>query len=127
MGCRNGIKTATILNKMPLLAASIFSLHPLNTQAVTYISSRSSIMVTIFYLVTILLFFKGLNKKKNKEKKLNYVYLIGSTISFVFGFLCKLVIASLPATLFAFHYYFIARQSMKTWWYQQRTSIFILG
>ena len=61
-------KITTILNKMPLLAASIFALHPLNTQAVTYISSRSSIMVTIFYLVTILLFFKGLNKKKNKEQ-----------------------------------------------------------
>ena len=33
--------------QMPLLAASIFAVHPLNTQAVTYISSRSSIMATI--------------------------------------------------------------------------------
>ena len=31
-------------NQMPLLAAVIFAVHPLNTQAVTYISSRSSIM-----------------------------------------------------------------------------------
>jgi len=35
-------------NQIPLLAALIFAVHPLNTQAVTYISSRSSIMATMF-------------------------------------------------------------------------------
>ena len=48
---------AKVPTQMPLLAASIFAVHPLNTQAVTYISSRSSILATIFYLITIILFF----------------------------------------------------------------------
>ena len=50
---------SNVLSNMPLLAACIFALHPLNTQAVTYISGRSSIMATIFYLITIILFFEG--------------------------------------------------------------------
>ena len=52
---------SNVLSNMPLLAACIFALHPLNTQAVTYISGRSSIMATIFYLATILLFFARFN------------------------------------------------------------------
>ena len=104
---------------MPLLAALIFALHPLNTQAVTYISSRSSIMATIFYLATIILFFKGSYKKKNKEIKSHYVYMVGAIICFMIGILCKLIIISLPAILFAYHYYFISKQNIKTWCNQQ--------
>ena len=68
--------------QMPLLAASIFAVHPLNTQAVTYISSRSSIMATIIYLVTVILFFEGLYKKVDQETKTNYVFVVGAAISF---------------------------------------------
>ena len=63
-----------ILNKMPLVAALIFALHPLNTQAVTYISSRSSTMVTIFYLATALLFFSRFNGKTGERIKHKYIY-----------------------------------------------------
>lgn len=101
-------------NRIPLLAALIFAVHPLNTQAVTYISSRSSIMATMFYLVAIILFFEGLYKK-NKETKINYVFVAGAVISFGIGFLCKLIIISLPAILFAYHYYFISNQNLQTW------------
>ena len=62
-----------IPTQMPLLAASIFAVHPLNTQAVTYISSRSSILATIFYLITIILFIEGLYKKEGEETKTNYI------------------------------------------------------
>lgn len=43
----------------PAIAAFVFAAHPLNTQSVTYISSRSSIFVTFFYLATLVLLFKG--------------------------------------------------------------------
>ena len=102
-------------NQMPLLAAVIFAVHPLNTQAVTYISSRSSIMATMFYLVAIILFFEGLYKKENKVIKTNYVFVAGAVISFGIGFLCKLIVISLPAILFAYHYYFISNQNIQTW------------
>jgi len=110
---------ANASNRIPLLAALIFAVHPLNTQAVTYISSRSSIMATMFYLVAIILFFEGLYKKENSEKKTNYIFFVGAVISFGIGFLCKLIVISLPAMLFAFHYYFISNQNLKIWLKQQ--------
>ena len=69
-------------NQIPLLAAVIFAIHPLNTQAVTYISSRSSIMATIFYLMAIILFSKELYKTKEKGIKTNYAFVINAVIFF---------------------------------------------
>jgi hypothetical protein len=39
----------------PLLSAALFALHPVNTEAVTYISSRSSSLMTLFYLSGLLI------------------------------------------------------------------------
>ena len=55
----------------PYIAALVFALHPLSTQSVTYISSRSSILATIFYLSSLILFFKGFgeqNQSRNAQK-----------------------------------------------------------
>ncbi|SVB93909.1 uncharacterized protein METZ01_LOCUS246763, partial [marine metagenome] len=73
------------LNKIPLLAALIFATHPLNTQAVTYISGRSSIMAAIFYLLAIILFIKGLNKTSEERTKPEYFFIAGAVILFAIG------------------------------------------
>ena len=39
----------------PLLSAALFALHPVNTEAVTYISARSSSLMTLFYLSGLLI------------------------------------------------------------------------
>ncbi len=114
-------------SKIPFLAALIFAVHPLNTQAVTYISSRSSIMATIFYMLAIILFIKGLNKRHDKGRKPDYFFLAGAVILFVIGFLCKLIVVSLPAIVFAYHYYFISTQNIKTWLERQWKWILIVG
>ena len=115
-----------IPNQMPLLAASIFAVHPLNTQAVTYISSRSSILATIFYLVTVILFIEGLYKKNNGTK-INYFFVMVAAISFGIGFLCKLIVVSLPAILFIYHYYFISNHNLEIWLKRQRKWILGVG
>ena len=56
------------VNSWAFLSASIFALHPLSTQSITYISSRSSSLVTIFYLATLILFFKGFTEKKKEGR-----------------------------------------------------------
>ena len=53
----------------PFYVAMIFALHPLNTQSVTYISSRSSLLVTVFYLGSLILFFKGFKPWKETGRK----------------------------------------------------------
>lgn len=106
------------LNQMPILAALLFALHPLNTQAVTYISSRSSIMATVFYLASIIFLFKSLDKNKDIISK--YLHIFSSVVFFLIGFLCKLIVISLPATLLAYHYYFRSNQNIKTWFNQKQ-------
>ena len=44
----------------PFVTSLIFALHPLNTDSVAYISSRSSLLATFFYLLTIYCFTETL-------------------------------------------------------------------
>lgn len=53
--------------RVPLYASLIFIAHPIQTQAVTYIVSRSSVLATTFYLLTLLLFIKAFDKKSGNS------------------------------------------------------------
>ena len=130
--CQISLFLKDILNKnkktvhsLAFLSASIFALHPLSTQSITYISSRSSSLVTIFYLATLILFFKGFAERKREGRK-GYLYFIGSTIIFIMGGLTKQIIVTLPAACFIFHYYFIFRDSPKKWFSQNIKWILLL-
>ena len=101
-------------SNLPFFAAMVFALHPLSTQSVTYISSRSSIMATVFYLSALILFFDGFKKWKQTGQK-GWVYFISSGICFFLGGLSKEIIVTVPAMLFIFHFYFISRKTAKEW------------
>jgi tetratricopeptide (TPR) repeat protein len=98
----------------PLLSALVFALHPLSTQSVTYISSRSSILATVFYLSSFIFFFKGFGERKNLINSGAFSF-VASTLFFILGVLSKEIIVTLPAALFIFHYYFIWRGDFKKW------------
>jgi protein O-mannosyl-transferase len=98
----------------PYLAALVFALHPLSTQSVTYISSRSSILTTIFYLLGMILFFRGFGERKF-NKSSGRIYFFGFTFFLLLGGLTKEIIVTLPAALFLFHLYFISRESPGKW------------
>ncbi|KMP10374.1 hypothetical protein UR09_06425 [Candidatus Nitromaritima sp. SCGC AAA799-A02] len=115
------------LDRMPLLAALLFALHPLSTQAVTYISSRSSIMATIFYLATLIFYFQGLHKKEIAKSKSYSIYWLGAVLCFGLGFLCKLIVISLPAMVFLFHFYFVSEKTFKSWLAEQGKWIAAVG
>jgi hypothetical protein len=46
-------------NAAPLIAALLFALHPMQTEAVTYISGRSSSLMATFYLSALLAYLRG--------------------------------------------------------------------
>lgn len=52
--CRRWRSEAWPTTVFPLLAALIFAAHPVNTEAVTYVSGRSSALLTFFYLAALL-------------------------------------------------------------------------
>jgi tetratricopeptide (TPR) repeat protein len=122
---RNNTEASNRGPGVPLLSAFIFALHPLSTQSVTYISSRSTILVTIFYLAGLILFFKGWLKKNasadpTPRRKLffsGYWFLAG--ICIFLGILSKQTIVTLPVMMFLFHFYFVSRETFPRWFKQQ--------
>ncbi len=104
----------------PLLAALLFALHPLNTQSVTYISSRSSLLATLFYLASVWFFFTALlNRPVNGLERGGAVRtgagFAASALCFMLGALSKQIVWTLPAILFLFHFYFFSILTIKDW------------
>jgi protein O-mannosyl-transferase len=85
------------LKKLPLVVSLIHLINPMNVQAVTYISSRSSVLVTLFYLLS---FYLLVRYRKHNDKFINKrVFLFYSlTILFLFflGLGSKEIIVTLP-------------------------------
>ena len=119
------IQSENKTSPIPLLAALLFALHPLNTQSVTYISSRSSVLATCFYVASLILFFKGILNRKEAVASLSkkafsgagYILLAG--LCFLLGALSKQIIVSLPAILFLFHFYFLSSSRFSRWLIEQ--------
>lgn len=111
---------------LPFFSAMFFALHPLNTQSVTYISSRSSVLATLFYLGALILFFKGFKTWKETGRK-EWGQFLGSGICFMLGGFSKETIVTLPAMLFLFHFYFISRKTLKVWISTYAKWIFLLA
>jgi len=115
---------------IPLLSAFIFALHPLSTQSVTYISSRSTILVTIFYLAAMILFFKGMLKLKetgSRARLLRGGCWSAACVCFALGFLSKQTIVTLPAMMFLFHFYFASSATFPKWFWEQAKWIALIG
>lgn len=89
-----------------ILAAStalLFVGHPMNTQAVTYISQRFASLATLFYLSSLCFYIQGRLAAGNRRK-----------VSFVFFFLCavlgmftKQIVLTLPVCILLYEYCFL--------------------
>ena len=94
----------------PLTTALLFSLHPLNTDSVSYISSRSSLLTTFFYLLT-LYFFLSFFCHKNKPRFTTKLILSVLVVSGIyFSIASKLIGATLPVMLTIWYWSFIGRK-----------------
>ncbi|MBI5188686.1 MAG: hypothetical protein HZA07_06415 [Nitrospirae bacterium] len=102
---------ARVSHRIPLYASLIFIAHPIQTQAVTYIVSRSSVLATTFYLLTLLLFIKGFQSNLiNSRNPINSrnLYFIGAFLSSCLGMGTKQEAATLPLMLLIYDFYFIS-------------------
>ncbi|HUV50145.1 MAG TPA: hypothetical protein VMW78_03895 [Anaerolineae bacterium] len=118
--------------RIALYASMVFIAHPIQTQAVTYIISRSSVLATTFYLLTILLFiraFQESSKLKAQSSKVespkpetrnskfkiqnSKFYLAGAFFSSCLGMGTKQIVATLPLMLLIYDFYFISDGNWK--------------
>jgi hypothetical protein len=109
----NGADFSSLIKvKAPLYASLIFIAHPVQTQAVTYIVSRSSVLATFFYLLSLLLFIRACIAESKYRSHKSRVFVIRLYFSGAFLFSClgmgtKQIVATLPLMLLIYDFYFI--------------------
>ena len=82
--------------RLPLAVSLIHIFNPINVESVTYLSSRSSVLVTLFYLLSFYLFIRFVNSKEKKKKWKNIHYPIVILFLFYLGLGTKEIIVTLP-------------------------------
>jgi len=91
---------------MALFGALLFGVHPIQTESVTYIISRSELLATCFYLATFLLFIKGSTSGK-------FGYVVGMLATSLLSMGSKEWAVTLPALLIIYDYLFISEGKIK--------------
>lgn len=82
--------------KVPLIAALFFGLHPMHTEAVNGINFREDLLVTAFYLLSLITFIKA--KIRNKP----HLHYLISLAFFACALLSKEMAITLPFMLFLY-------------------------
>ena len=90
------------------LAAGFFLVHPVQTESVTYISSRSELLSTFFYIGAVLIFVK------TPRQKIGFWLSLVVALMFVLGIASKETVISLPAVLFAYDFIFLSGASLRS-------------
>jgi protein O-mannosyl-transferase len=112
------IGNSTSIWVFPFITALIFSLHPLNTDSISYISSRSSVLATFFYLFSLYLFLNLFSLEKKKSplvKNLILIPLVAATM--YLSLASKLIAATLPLLMGFWYFVFIfSRENKETLW-----------
>lgn len=92
--------------RMALFGALLFAVHPIQTEAVTYIITRTELLATFFYLATFLLFIKGARTQKSS-------YFAGAFFTSALAMGSKEWAVTLPALLMLYDYLFIAEGKVR--------------
>lgn len=98
-----------------LFAAALFTAHPVNTQAVTYIAQRFASLATLFYLFSLCLYIQARLAPRTGGR----MVLFGlALISCLAGMLTKQIVLTLPVTVLLYEYCFFrqGRWFRVTWW-----------
>ncbi len=88
--------------RMALFGALLFGVHPIQTESVTYIISRSELLAACFYLAAFLVLLKGANSKKPVTTS------IFMLLSSLLAMNSKEWAVTLPALLLLFDFLFLA-------------------
>ncbi len=115
---------------IPFVAALIWLVHPVQTQAVTYIVQRMTSMAALFYILSMLLYAKARMlcfqkgpKSENKERGYAYLFFSGSFLSGVLALCSKENAATLPFFVFLYEWFFFQNLDRK-WLKKNGTLLF---
>ena len=96
---------ACLIGAGAFIGALLFAIHPLCSEPVNYISSRSESLAALFYLATLLSFIHSRGKRKT--------LIVSSWITMVCGLLCKATVVTVPIVILAYDFFCVANGSWK--------------
>lgn len=83
---------------LALLSSAIFAIHPMGLEAVIWVSARSTLLFTCFYLLALIFYLEYLEKGKQKHYWLVILF-------FLLSLLSKALAVTLPLILLTIDYY----------------------
>jgi protein O-mannosyl-transferase len=89
------------------LAAAFFLLHPVQTESVTYISSRSELLSTFFYLAGFLIFVLW------PRHRVGVVCSLAVGVAYFLGLGSKETVVTLPASICLYDYLFLSNATFR--------------
>jgi protein O-mannosyl-transferase len=92
--------------RMALFGALLFGVHPIQTESVTYIISRTELIAAFFYLATFLFFIKGATTGKFK-------FYVGSFFTSLLAMGSKEWAVTLPAMILLYDFLFLSDSKIK--------------
>ena len=100
----------------PIIAALIFVLHPLQTQAVTYIVQRATVLATVFYLSSVYFFIEArLSQRSHASVARTAGLFATSACTGILGLFSKEIILTLPFALLLVDFYFLSPDRKFNW------------
>ena len=101
------ISELTEKKNIALIVAFLFALHPMNVEAVSWMSARSSSMYVLFYLLAL--------RSYVRYHKTNFLtkHLIIAALYFIVSLFSKAQAVTLPVLLFAIDYYYSRKLNAK--------------
>ena len=94
------------------IAGLLFGIHPINTEAVTYVAGRADSLYCLFFLFSFVLFLKTLDGFK-KDFKINWNFYIPSIFFYALSILSKEIGIILPLMLLLYHTAFLDNARIK--------------
>lgn len=89
-----------------LLTSILFVIHPIHTEAVSYISGRADPLVLSFMLLCFIFYIKALGRE-------GYVFCVLSCLSYILAILAKEISLVLPLLFLLYHYTFKKKLRLK--------------
>ena len=84
---------------LAFLTSILFAIHPMHVEAVSWISTRSNGLYSLFYLGALISYLYYIKEEKK------FKYLILTFILFIFSLFCKSMAVTLPVLLIMLDYY----------------------
>ena len=115
------IKDTSIASHKQLIAffsALLFAVHPVQTQAVTYIVQRLASLSTLLYLLSLCLYINGrLAQDKGSNRNMAWGFYTGSAVTAAIGMFTKETVFTLPLTIALYEFLFFKLKRNIKWKY----------